>query len=169
MTNLFFPTERDEQAVMAYREHFLAAGDPLDGTSRLDQYPVYEDWLTNVRRNHAGIGLDEWHVQSTTLLAKREDGVLIGMIDLRHRLNSALEKRGGHIGYSVSPAQRGKGYATEMLRQVLDRCREMGLKRVLLTCDSSNIASQKVMIRNGARQDEQSPCDSQTKRYWIKL
>lgn len=166
---LCLPTARDEQAVMVYRERFLAEGDSLDGTSRLDQYPVYAEWLANVRRNHEGVGLDEWHVQSTTLLAKRDDGALVGMMDIRHRLNSVLEKRGGHIGYCVCPDQRGKGYATQMLRQALTLCREMGLKRVMLTCDSGNIASQKVMIQNGARLDDQLPCSPQMMRYWIEL
>ena len=55
----------------------------------------------------------------------------------------------GHIGYAVVPWKRGHGYATEALRLLLPVAREVGLKRVQLTCDPDNAASQKVITANG--------------------
>ena len=50
------------------------------------------------------------------------DGRLIGMIDIRHRLNDYLLNFGGHIGYSIRKSERQQGYATEMLALSLLEC-----------------------------------------------
>jgi predicted acetyltransferase len=74
---------------------------------------------------------------------------IVGRISLRHRLNEHLKEFGGNIGYEVRPSSRNKGYATEMLRQVLEtpKVREMG--EVLLTCAPNNLPSNKTIIANG--------------------
>ena len=65
----------------------------------------------------------------------------LGVANIRPRLNEYLMARGGRIGYGVRPSERGKGYATEMLRLALGIAAKMGLERVLLICDKRNIAS----------------------------
>jgi predicted acetyltransferase len=64
-------------------------------------------------------------------------------------LNDILLKLGGQVGYAVAPSFRLKGYATEMLRRTLPIGRNVGLERLLLTCDDDNIASQRVIEVNG--------------------
>ena len=56
----------------------------------------------------------------------------------------------GHIGYAVVPWQQGRGHAKAALAELLDLAREQGLSHVLLTTDPDNIASQRVMLANGA-------------------
>ncbi|HEX9275861.1 MAG TPA: GNAT family N-acetyltransferase [Casimicrobiaceae bacterium] len=55
----------------------------------------------------------------------------------------------GHIGYSVVPWKRGRGYATAALRLMLRRVRNEGLRYVEITTDPDNVASQKVVLANG--------------------
>jgi predicted acetyltransferase len=55
----------------------------------------------------------------------------------------------GHIGYSVVPWERGNGYATAALREMLPLAREVGLPYVDLTTDEGNVASQRVIVNNG--------------------
>ena len=95
---------------------------------------------------------------------------LVGRISIRHELNDALRVVGGHIGYDTVPSFRGRGVATEMLRQALPVARALGLTRVLITCDETNAASIRVIERNGGSLYETRALvtDGPRKRYyWI--
>ena len=92
------------------------------------------------------------------------------MIDIRHSLNEHLFNFGGHIGYSVRKSERRKGYATRMLALALEECRRLGILRVLVTCDSENIASERTILINGGVLENTVPEDGRfTRRYWITL
>ena len=73
------------------------------------------------------------------------------MSRLRPELTPALEIQGGHIGYDVPPSVRRRGYGTQLLRLTLPRAREAGLSKVLLTVDSDNVASIRIIESNGGR------------------
>ena len=100
------------------------------------------------------------------------DGRVLAVSNLRHDLNDFLRHEGGHIGYSVRPSERGKGYATLMVKLVLKKAKQLGLERVLITCDKDNVASAKVIQKNGGTLE----CETMSKRrgkmkqlYWIEL
>ena len=57
----------------------------------------------------------------------------------------------GHIGYSVVPWKRHRGYATQALRLLLPDIRHEGLSQVDITTDADNIASQRVFESNGGK------------------
>src|SRR5258708_40204592 len=57
----------------------------------------------------------------------------------------------GHVGYSVVPWKRGRGYATRALRLLLPQAGEEGLAYIELTTDSDNIASRRVIEANGGK------------------
>jgi predicted acetyltransferase len=73
----------------------------------------------------------------------------IGTVVIRHRLTPALAREGGHIGYHVVPRRRRRGHATRMLAQAKPICQDLGLARVLITCDQDNIGSRRVVEANG--------------------
>jgi predicted acetyltransferase len=88
----------------------------------------------------------------------------LGRIQIRHRLTPTLRELGGHIGYGVRPSARRKGHATAMLREVLPYARALGLERVLVTCDTTNTGSRKVIEANGGEfEDERGG----KLRYWV--
>ena len=105
-------------------------------------------------------------------VVRETDGKIVGMIQIRHYLNEMLAKYSGHIGYSVCPSERRKGYAAQMLAAALEKCREMGLTRVMLSCRPENEASRRTILRNGGvyessvREPEK---DRYLERYWIAL
>lgn len=96
----------------------------------------------------------------------------IGRLSIRHRLNAALEKHGGHIGYELRPSERGKGYGTLILRLGLAWARQLGLKRALLTTDVTNEPSIHVIKTNGGVLRDRIRIegrDIDTFRWWIEL
>ena len=92
---------------------------------------------------------------------------LAGVINVRHHLTPHLEEIGGHIGYSVAPSWRCKGVATKMLRGALERCEQLGISHVLLTCNADNLASWRVIERcGGALEREAWSGQAQTVQRW---
>jgi len=160
------PLPADEvEAVRAHAE--LAA----DGFVFLFDWPSPLGWpgyLDRLRRQRCGLDLEPGRVPATFLLAFA-GAALVGRVSVRHALNAFLENEGGHIGYGVRPPYRGRGYATEMLRQALVVARAEGVDRVLVTTDDANAASQAVITRCGGEY-----CDTRVdsagqpvRRYWI--
>jgi predicted acetyltransferase len=88
----------------------------------------------------------------------------LGQLSIRHTLNRRLRFKGGHIGYSVRPSQRRRGYATLMLRLALPVAHRMGIDPALITCDDTNIASRRVIEANGGRLASAS---HRILRFWV--
>jgi len=133
---------------------------------------TYGQFMRRWRNFHTGRHLPEHFVPGTKYFLMEEGNPkLLGVIDIRHRLNDFLLNRGGHIGYAVPPSERRRGYATQQLRLALEICREMGLSPVLITCDQDNIASAKVIQKNGGvLEDERVSGEGKVfQRYWITL
>ncbi len=87
-----------------------------------------------------------------------EEGTLLGVVNVRHRLSSFLERYGGHIGYQTNPKVWGRGYGKYLLARGLRHAREqLGLEKVLITCNDDNIASSKVIEANGGKTFVVSP------------
>lgn len=96
--------------------------------------------------------------------------IVVGAVDIRHYLNDDLLKTGGHIGDGVRPTERRKGYATAQIKLALDKCKEFGIKRVLMTCDKNNIGSAKSIINNGGVLENEIDNDGKLlQRYWISI
>ena len=156
--------------IMDYKAEFIAAGDHLHGTAMLGDYDTFEEWYSDVVKNSCEETAAEGWVPSTTLLAFNEDSILVGMIDIRHRLNDYLAEFGGHIGYSVRPSQRRKGCAHTMLDMAKDVCIHLGLTKVLLTCDKTNTASASTIKScGGVLENEVDEDGNIIQRYWIEL
>ena len=165
------PEASDREQVMAYREEFLAIDSRMDGTCALNEYDDFDAWLANVRAYSAPETTPAGKVPATQYLALDENEHLVGMVNLRHCLNDYLLEFGGHIGYSVRPADRKNGYAIQMLKLALDEAKALGLDRVRIACDRYNIASAKTIQANGGVLDGEryDPQDGAlTQRYWIE-
>ncbi len=163
--------ERDEVKVIDYLHVTWDAGEEtVNGGAGIEGFETYAEWLMENRRNRCEETIRDGFVPASTFLAFNEAEELVGMIDLRHRLNKWLLRFGGNIGYSVRPSERRKGYASEMLRLALDEAKKLGIERVLITCDRENEASRGVIIKNGGvlENEVEGPDEGQlTQRYWI--
>ncbi|MDO9576609.1 MAG: GNAT family N-acetyltransferase, partial [Candidatus Cloacimonadales bacterium] len=105
-----------------------------------------------------------------TLFLVDDAGKIYGAANIRHRLTENLKIEGGHIGYGIRPSQRGKGYGTKLLRLALQKIKELGIAKALITCDKENTHSAKVITNNGGRLDSEIAKDGRiVQRYWVGL
>ena len=161
---------RYKDEILAYKEAFLRSGDSMDGSGMLRHSETAEEYMDWCRKFSDEALCPADKVPSTQYFGV-VDGKIVGMIDLRHHINHpVLSVWGGHIGYSVRPDERRKGYASEMLRLVLERARARGMEKVMVTCDANNTGSEKTILKNGGIYEKCVDVDGEKiKRYWITL
>ena len=170
---LIEPTTEYCRQIQAYRKEFLDSGDSMDGTDGLRRIEDPEEWIGRSRSGKDPATAPAGLVPATQFIfVREEDEKIVGMLQIRHCFNDYLEKFGGHIGYSVAPSERRKGYATEMLKAALPKCRELGLDKVLITCIDHNVGSRKTILANGGIYESTvyEPDEKvNLERYWIDL
>ena len=107
---------------------------------------------------------------STYFCLDTERSIFVGAVNIRHYLSEGLLLSGGHIGDGIRPSERGKGLGTRMIALAFDKCRELGIGRVLMCCDSDNFASARTIEKNGGvLENVVDDGGAPVKRYWITL
>ena len=168
MEELFLrkPTIYDEDIIMEYRQEMLDYGSELRGTKDLDKFTEYKSWYENLDKN-----LEDEPKISQFLMIRESDNKLVGMTIIRHSLEKTNFLTGGHIGVSVRPSERGKGYGFKILELALKECEKLGIKNVLMSCRKDNIASLKNIQKIGGEFENEvlSSKGNLCERYWINL
>ena len=157
--------------IIKYKKESLAESPVINGSAGLDRFSSIEIWFEELKKRSCEDTVPKGLVPSSTYLAVREkDNYIVGMIDIRHYLNEYLTQVGGNIGYGVRKTERNKGYAKQMLKLALEKCKELKIKKVLITCDEDNIASEKVILSANAKLEDIRNVDGENKkRFWIDL
>ena len=128
-------------------------------------------FIRSLRLYSKGIELPSGFVPTTTFFLLSNNRI-VGRSSLRHRLTAELANEGGHIGYDIRPSERMKGYGNLILKLMLNKARSIGLNRVLVTCDVDNVASARIIQKNGGKLYGQSISNKTGKvvsQYWIEL
>lgn len=99
------------------------------------------------------------------ILEEGEQPVVVGVLALRLGLNQWLLEHAGHVGYSVAPSHRGRGHASRALALAVRRAGELGLDRVLVTCDDDNVASAATIESAGGVLED---VRGGKRRYWLE-
>ena len=133
----------------------------------------YEEWLKMVHNNLKEETVSkDWTVDTTFFGVRETDNKIVGMIDIRHELNSDfLRNYAGNIGYGVRPSERKKGYATQMLTQALDYCKnDIKLDKVMINCHKDNTPSRKTIINAGGVLEREYELDGKIiQLYWVNI
>ena len=160
--------------IIAYKNEFLNTADRMNGCSGLENFEKPYEWITNCSLYEKQETLPGPNLVTADqyMLVREFDGKILGMIQFRHYLNGYLAEFGGHIGYSIRRSERRKGYGKKILEMCLDKCREKGLRKVLLTCMTGNEASRRTILASGGIYERTTHLDSENvdmERYWIDL
>lgn len=169
---LVFPTKEYKKQVEEYMQEFFDNGEfEIAGDGSLDRIKDFDKWLQKVQNDLSEDNIENNRIPSTVYLTIRKtDKKIVGNVQIRHKLNEKQLLYGGHIGDSVRPSERRKGYATEQIRLALLKCKELGIDRVLMDCDKNNIGSAKSIIKNGGILENEVLINNElVQRYWISL
>ncbi|ARQ06066.1 Acetyltransferase (GNAT) family protein [Macrococcoides canis] len=159
-------TMNDKVAFEEYMREWNNPEEIVPTATNYSRYSSFEDMIEKLDIRESG---QDW-VKNTTFFYFI-DGVIIGAANIRHKLTKDLLNTGGHIGYGVARSYRGQGYATKILQESLVFARSIGIDKALITCDEDNIASSRVIIKNGGLEDKpylQSD-GIKSRRFWIDI
>jgi len=156
---LQLPSLEHKKAAEEFKREFFENNETIIHGSALFDRMEYEEWLEHNTKNREKSTADPNWVPATTFFAvRKQDNKIVGIIDIRHNLeNEFLAQYGGHIGYSVRPGERRKGYATEILKKGIEYAKTLGIERLMLACFSDNIPSIKTILKNGGVLTETKP------------
>lgn len=170
---LIRPTAEYAEQIMECKKEYLEAGSSMDGCGPMRRTDDPDEYIEKCAIEENPETCPAPLVPATQfMLIRKEDNKVLGFLQVRHEFNDYLSKFGGHIGYSVRPSERRKGYAKQMLKMALPFCREIGLDKVLITCNDGNIGSEKTILANGGVYEStvHEPDENEDlKRFWITL
>ena len=172
-------TKQDKEKIIEMYDEYMMS-ELIPGIDRFEGIRDFEkieklsfnDWIDDLEKNKYEKNLPESYSPHTLYLAINDNNKIVGAIGIRWKQVPVLMVFGGLIRYSVRPSQRGKGYASEMLKLALDKFKNTNIENILITCKDFNIASKKVIEKNGGifENTYSNDDDGYTYlRYWIKI
>lgn len=169
---LLKPSMEYEKELLQYRDSFKSRGEIVQGGGDIENFESISQWLEKIKIMENPDTCPKEKVTATQyMLFRKSDGKVIGLINFRHYLNEYLKNFGGHIGYSIVHGERGKKYGKKQLLFCLEKVREKGLDRVLITCDKNNFASKGTIKSVGGIFQEEVKQENGiiTLKYWVNL
>lgn len=169
IAELVRPSWDYRDAYISFYEEWLQSGeDMVPWVIKREPY-AYREMLRFLEEGERPELVPPNFVSHSTYWLLDKTGRIVGAANLRHTLNDKLLRSGGHIGYGIRPSERGRGYASELLRLTLERARERGIGRVLVVCDRGNAASERVIVKNGGLLESELTEENGNvvRRFWI--
>jgi predicted acetyltransferase len=169
MIRLVKPTVKYWASYLKAMKEFQKEGRPYyDDLGSKCSLKQFGEFVGKLRSREKGRNLPKGHVSESHFWLIDGDS-FIGRTSVRHRLTPKLKIEGGHIGYEIRPSKRTQGYGTLILALVIRKARQMGFKKVLVTCNEDNVGSRKIIESNGGVYENRlkAPSGKVKLRYWI--
>ena len=164
------PIKIDENTFNSFIKEFTLSGEDLVPYSLNQKGKEFKKYIETLNDEAVGKGIPENWVPASTYFLIDDENNIYGAVNIRHRLTENLKIIGGHVGFGIKPSVRHKGYGTKILELALSKCKDMGITKVLVTCNKENIGSMKVIQNNGGKLDSEADIDEELiQRYWIVL
>ncbi len=171
-------TKQDKEKIIKMYDEYMMS-ELVPGIDRFEGIRDFEklkklsfnDWINYLEKNKYEENLPASYSPHTLYLAI-DNNDIVGAIGIRWKQVPVLMTFGGLIGYSIRPTKRGNGYASKMLKLALDKLKKTNIENVLITCKDFNIASKKVIEKNGGifENTYRNVDDGYMYlRYWIKI
>lgn len=148
MEQLYYeePSLSRKDDAIEFINEFYEYKSSINGVGGLNRYlDDYEGWLEKLEEDYKEVQKENRVPARTYFLVRKSDNKIVGMSNIRLRLNDVLEKSGGHIGYCIRPTERRKGYNKINLYLALQVLEKYGIEEALLDADLDNPASWKTM------------------------
>ena len=169
------PKLSDEKEILKYRQEFIDNGETMiPGASALFDISNFKEWFKRMKLCEKEETMPQANYVPAIqyLLKRREDGKILGTLQIRTKLNDHLFNFGGNFGGSIRPSERKKGYSTRMILLGLKLAKKMGFDKILITCEEHNIGSEKSILKAGGIYEDKRKFEKNGKtykRFWIKI
>ena len=171
------PSRGRKDDIIEYMKEHEAAGSRINGSGGLDK--VLKGWAFEQALERCLNMEDKEYAREarhfpgkTFLLIRKNDGRLVGMINIRWDLDETMLRFAGHIGYGIRPSERRKGYNKINLYLGLREAQKLGLDRVMIGCTADNTGSERTVLALGGvlERCEIDPEDGElSKVFWIDV
>ena len=165
-----------------YKNSFIQAVIEYQAINADDRKDIYKLKVDELQKNFSlyiekllseseGKNLPHGYVPQTTYWLIDNDE-FIGRVSIRHRLTEHLLKEGGHIGYDIRPSKRKMGYGKRILELSLPKTKSLGITKILVTCNETNVASKRIIEANGGVFENAVEIQKGKPRklsYWISI
>lgn len=141
---------KHKEAILEMCKEYNLNNEDYNGAFFIKNIIDYEEKIKELDNASNGILENPSFVPYTCYVFIIEDKI-VGVGSIRHYLNDYLEKFGGHIGYSIRPTERKKGYGSKSLELLIKQAKEMNIEKILITCNINNIGSKKVIENNNGK------------------
>lgn len=171
------PSIERKKEIIEYLNEFIEYKSDINGTGSL--YKIFEGFTFEQALDRClNMECSEYAEKlgrcpgKTLLLIRKGDDKIVGTINIRWNLSQAMLNFGGHIGYSIRPTERRKGYNKINLYLGMIEARKIGLERVMLDCSVDNLGSDRTLKALGGsleRTDIDPSDGTLTNVYWFDV
>lgn len=163
-----------EKEISLFRREFLdSKEEKMPGCSDLEKFSSASEWIEHTQKISSESTLPEGSVLSDQYVYfRKKDSKIVGMIVFRKITEGDYLDLKGHIGYSVRPSERRKGYAKRMLEDILPECRKLNFKKIYINCNKNNEGSKRVIKSCGGKlekTDYYPSIDTYEEKYILNL
>ncbi len=142
---------------LIYKESFLEFAQDVKNTG-YESYGLYtkaeedfEEFVTDLTNSSKGINIQKGWSPCSSYWLIDDSCEVVGVIRIRHRVDSDYLQMIGHIGYEIKSCRRKEGFGSKLLELGLAEAGKLGLEKVLITCNEDNIGSLRIIEKfNGA-------------------
>lgn len=168
MIKFIKPELTHKKDVLKLKDIFINNNESFAGGSSLLRLENYEEWISVI--DNPNLSIEKGLTPFSVFLVVNEEELIVAIVDIRHNIDHpVLASVGGHIGYSVNPKYRNKGYGSKILAEAILVSNKLGINELLLTCKEDNIFSKKIIIKNGGVFEKKVYSDDGVyERYFIK-